>query len=99
MAFTTETAKKAGSLSTRKGTPNKVTHEIRESLKQLLETNLARIQEDITALEPKDRVKVLLELAKFVLPTLKATELKTNEDFKTIEIKRIILGNGTNPNK
>lgn len=99
MAFTSETGKKAGSLSNRKGTPNRATNEIRESLKQLLETNLATLQGDITALEPKDRVKVLLELAKFVIPTLKATELTTKEDFKTIEIKILDLGNGTDPNK
>ena len=99
MAFTTETAKKAGSISNRTGTPNRVTNEVRESLRQLLETNLTTIQEDITALEPKDRVKVLLELAKFVIPTLKATELTQKEDFKTIEVKILNLGNGTDPNK
>ena len=99
MAFTSETAKKAGSLSNRTGTPNRATKAVRESFKELLETNLTNIQEDITALEPKDRLKVLLELAKFVIPTLKATALTQKEDFKTIEVKILNLGNGTNPDK
>lgn len=94
MAFSTETAKKAGSISSRKGTPNRATDEVRENLKQLLEDNLATIQEDIKALEPKDRIKVLLELAKFVIPTLKATELTTKDNRKTIEVKIIDLGSG-----
>jgi hypothetical protein len=47
------------------------------------------MQHDIIALEPKDRLKVLLELAKFVIPTLKATELSTKEDFKKLEVNII----------
>ncbi|MEH6746395.1 MAG: hypothetical protein V7670_06125 [Maribacter arcticus] len=47
------------------------------------------MQDDIIALEPKDRLKVLLELAKFVIPTLKATELSTKEDLKKIEVNII----------
>ena len=47
MAFTTETAKEAGSLSSRKEKPNKVTLEIRESLKCLLESNIETMQDDI----------------------------------------------------
>jgi hypothetical protein len=89
MPFDRKTGKKAGSLSTRKGTPNKATKEIRESLKSLLESNIERMQDDILALEPKDRLKVLMELAKFVIPTLKATELSTKDDFKKIEVNII----------
>jgi hypothetical protein len=98
MAFTSETAKKAGSLSSRKGTPNKATIEVRESLKSLLEFNIETMQDDLLALEPKDRLKVLLELTKFVIPTLKATELTNKEGFKQIEVKIINLGNGTKDN-
>ncbi len=98
MAFTTETAKKAGSLSTRKGTPNKATKEIRESFKNLLESNIETMQDDILSLEPKDRLKVLMELAKFVIPTLKATELKANNDFKKMEVNIIRTIHGKDSN-
>lgn len=58
-------------------------------LKTLLESNIETMQEDILSLEPKDRLKVSMELAKFATPTLKATELKANEDFKQLEVKII----------
>jgi len=56
--------------------PNKLTSEIREQIQHLLENNLDKMQSDIDQLEPKDRLKVLLELSRFVIPTLKATEFK-----------------------
>jgi len=58
------------------GTPNKVTSEVREQFQHLLENNIDKMQNDIEQLEPKDRLKVMLELSKFVIPTLKATEFK-----------------------
>jgi hypothetical protein len=72
-----------------KGTPNKNTMETREMFKQLLEQNIDSLQSDINQLEPFQRVKVLLELAKFVVPTLKAMELKETDggdNFKPIII-------------
>lgn len=72
-----------------KGTPNKNTMETREMFKQLLEKNIDSLQSDINQLEPFQRVKVLLELAKFVVPTLKAMELKDSDnenDFKPVII-------------
>lgn len=86
MPFTTETAKNAGKLSTRRGSPNIATKDVRESFRTLLESNLETLQDDIRALEPKERVKIVLELAKFVLPTLKATELNHTDNNKTLEI-------------
>lgn len=70
------------------GTPNTTTKELREKFTLLLENNFDKLQSDIDMLEPKDRTKTLLELAKFVLPTLRATELKTDAEsnFKPIII-------------
>jgi hypothetical protein len=58
-----------------KGTPNKTTSEIREIYKELLENNIERLQDDIDSLDPFNRIKVLLELSRFVIPTLKQSEL------------------------
>jgi len=63
-----------------KGTPNKNTVELREKFTLLLESNFEKLQKDINALEPKDRVKTLLDVAKFVVPTLKATDLSIDSD-------------------
>lgn len=93
MAFTKETASKAGKLSSRAGSPNKNTAEVREMFKGLLENNFEKLQNDIDQLEPRDRVRLILDMAKFVLPTLKATEI-TNEggiNPVTITIERKII--------
>lgn len=83
------TGRKFGGRKT--GTPNTTTKELREKFTLLLENNFDKLQSDIDLLEPKDRAKTLLELAKFVLPTLRATELTTDADsnFQTINISFI----------
>lgn len=63
-----------------KGTPNKTTAELRERFTSILESNIETIQNDLNSLEPKDRIKTLLEISKFVIPTLKAVENKIDFD-------------------
>ena len=58
-----------------KGTPNKTTKEIREHFQKLIEANLEQLENDLKQLEPKDRLNIILDIARFVIPTLKATEL------------------------
>jgi hypothetical protein len=41
---------------------------------------LATLENDLKELEPKDRIRAILDLSKFILPTLKATELITSTD-------------------
>lgn len=72
-----------------KGTPNKTTNEIREQFQKLIENNLEQFENDIKELEPKDRIKTILELSKFVIPTLKATELTTPNDNNITPVKII----------
>ena len=79
-----------------RGTPNRTTTEIRQNFQLIIENNLTTLENDIKELEPKDRIKAILDLSKFVLPTLKATELSTNDDdFKRVTIN---LGSGIDPN-
>lgn len=77
MAFTEnrELASRAGKLGTRKGVPNRVTNEVRKSFQLLVENNLERLQNDLDELEPKDRIKFILDMAKFILPTLQAVSV------------------------
>ena len=63
-----------------KGATNKDTAEIRNSFQYLIENNLEQLENDLKELKPFERIKVILELSKFVLPTLKATELSTTTE-------------------
>lgn len=64
-----------------KGTPNKTTTEIRETLQKFISTNIENLQNDFDKLEPQQKIKTIVELTKFVLPTFKAIEqtIKENE--------------------
>ena len=70
-----------------KGTPNKTTAELRERFTLLLETNMDRIQSDLDTLEPKDRIRTLLEISKFIIPTLKAVDNTINPIRSDFNIK------------
>lgn len=72
-----------------KGVPNKVTTGIREKFTLLLEANFDKLQSDLDLLEPKDRIKTLIEVSKFVIPTLKATDLKIED--KEVEQHKVTI--------
>ena len=68
------------------GSTNKINNDIRERFLELLETNLQKFQEDLDNLEPKERIKTMINLASFVIPKLKAIEYKEeNSQMKIIE--------------
>ncbi len=72
----------AGKMSSREGVPNKASSQVREAFKQLVQSNLPQMQSDLDSLEAKDRLKFMLDLAKFILPTLQAVsidDLRENE--------------------
>ena len=61
-----------------KGSTNKVNQEIRLKFLDLLKSNMNTFQKDLDELEPKDRLKIMLEMASFCTPKLKAIELETD---------------------
>ena len=66
---------KGNTLGGRKlGSKNKTTENIRNTFLHFIEDNLERMQEDFDTLEAKDRFRYLFEMAKFILPSLKAIE-------------------------
>ena len=73
-----------------KGVPNKTTEQVREAFKELVEGNLEKLKTDIEQLEPKDRIKCVLDITKFILPTLKSTEYKDADNKITKIIREII---------
>lgn len=93
-----ELASMAGKVSSRKGVPNRATSEVREAFKQLVESNLPQMQSDLDSLEPRDRLKFILDIAKFILPTLQAVsvdDLRENEaeGFNVLTINLTTNGN------
>jgi hypothetical protein len=70
-----------------KGSANKTTALSRKLFNDILEQNINTIQDDIDTLQPLERLKVLLHLAEFCIPKLKAMELDVQgSDFKPIVI-------------
>jgi len=62
------------------GAKNKISQEIRETFLNLLKTNLSNFQDDLKQLEPKDRLKILLDIGSFCIPKLKAIEINEKVD-------------------
>ena len=63
-----------------KGSVNKTTSDIREAYTKLLGDNIEQLQKDFAELDPKDRIKLFLDMSKYIIPTLKATELDLGKD-------------------
>ena len=63
-----------------KGVANKSTSKVRDAFALLLEDNLPKLRQDLESLKPDQRVRLLLDLAKYVVPQLKSTEIKGDKD-------------------
>ena len=63
------------------GTPNKVTREIRERLKDVLYNELDNLPDLLEGLSAKERVEVVIRLAPFVLPKINPVGMGTGEDW------------------
>jgi len=84
-----ELASRAGKLSSRKGIPNRATSEVRKAFQLLVENNLEQMQSDLDALTPRDRLRFIIDLSKFILPQLQAVsidDLRDKDEFRVITI-------------
>jgi hypothetical protein len=57
------------------GTPNKVTQELRERIKNFLEDNWPQIEQDFSALDPEKRFLLFEKLLQYAVPRLQSTEI------------------------
>ena len=71
------TGKKYG--GRKKGTPNKLTKELRTLLKDVLFYELENIEERLDQLEPKQRIELVIKLMPYVFPKLESISHTTNE--------------------
>ena len=75
-----------------KGSPNRVTSELRELITSIVEKHfsLESIENDLKELTPKDRLTFLSRLLDFVLPRMRAAEIKIeNEILKDEQLDEI----------
>ena len=79
-----ELASMAGKMSSREGVPNRATNEVRKAFKQLVESNLPQMQSDLDSLEPRDRLKFMLDLSRFILPQLQSISI---DDLREKEVQ------------
>jgi len=69
----------SGNLAGRpRGSQNKSTVQIRAFFQRLLEDNQQQIIEDLASVEPRDRLKFLVELTSFVIPRQTAASIQAD---------------------
>lgn len=64
----------------KKGTPNKITKELRETIKEILESEFKKMPEILKSLDPEKRMNLLIKLLPFVVPKLETTTIKQDKD-------------------
>ena len=62
-----------------KGTPNKLTKEIRSVLKDIIFYELENIEEKLVQLEPKDRIELIIKLIPYALPKVEQVNYSVGE--------------------
>jgi len=63
-----------------KGTPNKVTKDVRQLLTNIVESNIVNIENDLKKLNSKERLQIITGLLPYVVP--KKTELAFDSELK-----------------
>ena len=62
-----------------KGTPNRLTKELRTVLKDIVYRELETIELRLDELDPKERIELTIKLMPYVFPTLQNISSTTNE--------------------
>ena len=65
-----------------KGTPNRTTKNIKEAINLIVSNNIDRLQDDIDSLEPKERIKVIIDFLPFVVPKLQSVQTDAEPEAK-----------------
>ena len=77
----------------KKGTPNKATSQTKQAIQEILDDYMdsGLLSSDFKALEPKDRLDIVVKLTGFVVPKPQSIDMNVNSVNKTIEDKLIQL--------
>jgi len=61
------------------GTQNKITSELRKTLKHIVDDELQILQNNINELEPKQRIDLLIKLLPYVMPKVQTVSARDGE--------------------
>ena len=67
------------------GSKNKITQDIRLKFQTLIESTLPELERDLKTLKSSERIRAIIDLSKFVIPTLKATTLEAGVNLQATE--------------
>ena len=72
------------------GVPNKVTKELREIINDFLNNNIDKVKKDFDKLDPKDRVKLFIDLLQYSIPKFQSihAEVETETSPHVIQLIR-----------
>ena len=64
-----------------KGTPNKLTREMRTAIKDVLADEIEKIPELLNSLDDRSRLEMIIRLLPFVLPRVESVSMNQGEPF------------------
>jgi uncharacterized protein (UPF0305 family) len=87
-----------------KGTPNKITQDMRQWLSTVIDKNRRQIERDLKALEPKERLQMLEKLMQYVIPKQQAVSADVNDGRErnrplVERLAMLVNGGGLPPNE
>lgn len=71
-----------------KGTPNKLTAEVKEVVKEVVNSDLGQLSTLLEALTEKERLDVLCKLLPYVLPKQTQIDIKSQPVFMTFDARK-----------
>ena len=74
-----------------KGTPNKITSDLRTWVSELINDNRKQLKKDLKSLEPKERWAVIEKLMCYAIPKMQSVEASVNIDNLTNEQIDLII--------
>jgi len=72
-----------------RGIPNKVTKELREIINDFLNENIDKVRADFNKLQPKDRVRLYIDLLQYSIPKYQSIAASVENINPSMEIRLI----------
>jgi len=79
---------KEGNNGRPKGSRNKANRELREKINKIIESNISQIESDISEMEPKERVKTIVQLLEYAIPKMRSIEADITQDESLTDTER-----------
>jgi hypothetical protein len=72
-----------------KGSSNLLNRDIKKIIAEIVEQNLATLQDELDQMKPSEKAKIIISLLEHVSPKLRSVETNdiTEQNFKPIQIK------------